>query len=511
MTPEGLEEGSRLSRRAALRLGAAVAFGGPLVAEAIRLGLGNEAQAQAMTTSLTTALPHDVGLWSAPIPGPEPVIAVHASLLHTGEVLMVEGTTAYVWDPETGEHQRVDPPDDLFCSGHTILADGDVLFVGGHIPPEENQGAVWNYTFRPSTGTWTRRQDSRKGRWYPSATLLPDGRCVITGGTDQVKHFNDDIDVYENGTLTNQGEHNLEFYPLQHVLPDAGVLAVAPDQVGSTYLLDTSAFSFRAVGTMGMERGYPACVLLPGGPQGSTRVMVIGGWTHSRIPHDSTQVFDAATPDVGWQRRAPMPQPRVFTNVVILPDGTLLAIGGTSDRRQGGGAGHTDHTGAGGDGPQRQALLYDPLADMWRGLSSQTEARSYHSTALLLPDGRVLSAGDNLVPPGGGDKLEIFSPPYLFRGPRPSITWAPEEVDVEADFVVRTDLDVARAVLMRPGSTTHSFDMSQRHVELAFTRVTDGIRATLPAGAVAIAGWYMLFVLSPVGVPSIARWIRVKR
>jgi hypothetical protein len=176
---------------------------------------------------------------------------------------------------------------------------------------------------------------------------------------------------------------------------------------------------------------------------------------------------------------------------VILPDGTLLAVGG-------------ENVGVG----TRNAAIFDPVANSWRTLAAQAEVRSYHSTAVLLPDGRVLSCGDN-HPGGGGDKLEVFSPPYLFRGPRPVITAAPASAAVTKSFTAQVNGPVQRAVLIAPGSTTHSFDTNQRHIELAFTPVAGGIKAKLPGKNVAVPGFYMLFVLSPDGVPSVARWIRV--
>jgi galactose oxidase len=158
---------------------------------------------------------------------------------------------------------------------------------------------------------------------------------------------------------------------------------------------------------------------------------------------------------------------------------------------------------------QKQSLLYDPGNDTWTPMASQTEERGYHSTALLLPDGRVLSAGDN-QPPGGGLKLEIYSPPYLFQGSRPTITSSPATATWGSTFTVETPDAVARAVLMRSGSTTHTLNMNQRHVELAFTTTPTGILATAPPSAeVAPPGYYLLFLLDGAGTPSVANWIRL--
>jgi hypothetical protein len=487
-----------ISRRTALRIGITAALVGPTIARVARVQPYERLKGLDLVAS-TAASPSEVGQWTAPIPGPEPVIAVHAVLLRTGAVLMVEGKTAYVWNPITGEHKRVDPPKDLFCAGQAHLANGTVLFVGGYLGPQgENLGPRWNHTFDPVNLTWTKRVNSRRGRWYPTTTRLPNGKVLITGGTGEDTEYNTDVDLYSSNTLTKIGSRLMEFYPLQQVVKTGRVLAMAPDIPGSTYSINVSERTFKVLPAAGVSRAYAAGVLLPAGPSGSTKMMVIGGANHVldgngvyTEPHASVQVFDAANPTAGWRPRASLPEPRLFTNVVILPDGTLLAVGGET-------AGVA----------VRNAALYDPRADSWRSLAAQAEVRSYHSTAVLLPDGRVLSCGDN-HPGGGGDKLEIFSPPYLFRGPRPVITGAPAKVKNLTSFTIGTDRPVARAVLVAPGATTHSFDMNQRHVELAFTTVTGGIKANTPGIKVALPGFYMLFVLDADGVPSVARWIQV--
>lgn len=487
-----------ISRRSALQLGLTAAIGGTALAAVARLR-PYERLAGLDLIAGTGGAPADVGQWTAPFPGPDPVVAVHGVMLRTGSVLMVEGRTAYVWDPVTGARRRVDPPNDLFCAGQTHLADGTVLFVGGYLGPQgENIGPPWNHTFDPVNLTWTRRANSRRGRWYPTATRLPNGKVLITGGTDEETNPNTDIDLYSNGKLKKIGSRSMEFYPLQHVVPNGRVVSFVPDTPGTTYFINPSKGTLTPAPAAGMSKAYAASVLLPGGVSGSSRVMVLGGADHLRdssgtytAPHAATQVLDAAHPGAGWRPKAPLPEPRIFANVVILPDGSLLVVGG-------------ENAGV----PVRRAALYDPAADTWRILASQTEMRRYHSIAVLLPDGRVLSGGDNF-PGGGADTLEVFSPPYLFRGPRPLITSAPASVAVTASLSIGVDGAVRRAVLMAPAATTHSCDMNQRHVELAFTAVSGGIEAKVPGKTVAIPGYYMLFVLNADGVPSVARWIRV--
>jgi hypothetical protein len=166
------------------------------------------------------------------------------------------------------------------------------------------------------------------------------------------------------------------------------------------------------------------------------------------------------------------------------------------------------------------ALLWDPSTDRWSELASQTRPRMYHSTALLLPDGRVISMG-------GGKRqglenqrnAEVFSPPYLFQGPRPVISSSVDAIGYGLPFGVSvmspdaTQID--RVTLIRLGSVTHQFDMGQRFVELQFSATSGGdegglITAVSPSGPeVAPPGWYMLFLLDD-GVPSEAWYLRIE-
>jgi hypothetical protein len=188
----------------------------------------------------------------------------------------------------------------------------------------------------------------------------------------------------------------------------------------------------------------------------------------------------------------------------------------------GGGAGNTDEDGdfaIDPSGAPRRVEVFDPRRDQWRLGPAQLEDRGYHATAVLLPDGRVLSAGDNLHPigPRGPEKTdtgEIYSPPYLFKGQRPRVVAAPAEVGYGDRMTVRTNADApraTRAVLVAPGATTHGYDMHQRVVPLRVGgQSKNGLRLVAPPTAgVAPPGYYMLFTLSAKGVPSVAKWVQI--
>ena len=276
-------------------------------------------------------------------------------------------------------------------------------------------------------------------------------------------------------------------------MPDGKLLIAA---AARTQELDPTTWTFTSMQSpLFPQYQYPAGVLLPGPPSGSTKVLIVGGKNSAGgTVTANAETFDTANPSAGWQYAAPLPQPRTNMNLVILPDGKLLGVGGAS-------VGQSLQ-------PQFQSLMYDPATNVWTPVATQSVQRTYHSTAVLLPDGRVLSAGDN-QPGGGHGLLDIYSPPYLFNGPRPTITSAPSTVPYGGTFDITTPDTITRAVLMAPGATSHATDMHQRHVELAITPSADGYTAVTPALNVAPPGYYMLFLLNAAGVPSVASWVQI--
>lgn len=200
--------------------------------------------------------------------------------------------------------------------------------------------------------------------------------------------------------------------------------------------------------------------------------------------------------------------PRDFHNLTLLPDGTVLVTGGGRT------TGATDPATA-----VFEAELWSPITEDWTTLAKMQVPRRYHSTALLLPDGRVLVAGGGRnngvgAPNNSNDHFnaEIFSPPYLFKGTRPSITSAPSTLQYNTNFsVVTPDASrIAMVSLMRLGSVTHAFNMDQRFLKLTFQQVSGGLTIQAPANAnLAPPGYYMLFLIDGSGVPSVAAMVQL--
>ena len=196
-----------------------------------------------------------------------------------------------------------------------------------------------------------------------------------------------------------------------------------------------------------------------------------------------------------------MAYPRTYHTLTLLPDGNVLATGGSQT---------TDP----GSQPVYAAEIWNAQTENWSTLSSGQRARSYHETALLLPDGRVLVAGSGGCC-GAPDQYnaEIFSPPYLFKGTRPTISSAPTTVGYGTQFVVGTPdaTAIGSVALIRLGSVTHQMDRSQNYLPLSFTKVANGLTVQMPTNKnLATPGDYMLFVVNDTGIPSVAAMVRVQ-
>jgi hypothetical protein len=461
----------------------------------------------AAVASLPTTDPAVIGAWSnAANPGTK-TIGISAVMLHTGKVLLFGGkykstdknTASYLFDPVTGTGHEVPAPAAVFCGSVVQLSDGRVLSVGGtnKIP----QGIVDVWLFDPVSEQWIRQPDTPLGRYYPTSTKLADGTVVVTAGTEldgvtknpTVELYTPPLPGTDTGTLQIVGpNHVTGFYPRQWLMPDGNMLQV---DARKSYRLDTQTWQWTNL--LGLPPGNgagSAGLMLPGGPNGSSRVMMIGG-LRSGTALTTTERYDYSSPAAGWSYGNPMPTERAHMNVVQVPDGSAYGIGGNSSGLYNVG--------------QYQTMKYDPTNDTWTDMAVQSPRRAYHSTALLLPDGRIMSAGDTGA--GGGKQLiDFYSPPYLFQGPRPEISAAPSSVAYGDTFSITTaGAPATRAVLMAPGATTHADEMNARHVELAVTPTADGFTATAPGPRIAPPGYYMLFTVTADGIPSVASWVHV--
>ncbi len=458
-----------------------------------------------------------------------PIIAVHAHLLPNGKVLIwdadVTRAQIRVWDPATNTFtgNLPTPNTNVFCSGHSFLADGRLLVAGGQLGINYGPGSPNTNIFDFNTNTWTQvapmgTDPNTSGRWYPSNVTLGSGEVLTLDGTSQNGQSNTMPQVWQNGTwrnLTGAAPYAPSLYPWLHVTPDGRVFVSGPSDF--TKFLNTAGAGSKQDGPQSSAgfRDYGSSVMYADG-----KVMIVGGGggDNALLPPTETAELINLDPSVrqSWVQATSMAFKRRQHNATVLPDGKVLITGGSSRKAF--------------DDPQgTQAVyaaeLWDPEAGgdgrgRWTTLAPMRVQRVYHSTALLLPDGRVLSAGGGqfggATAPDNHPDSEIFSPPYLFMGARPAITGLISRVagavDYSETFTVQTPnaASISKVTWISLGSVTHAFNENQHLNRLSFSPVAGGLRVTAPSNRnLCPPGYYMLFILNSSGVPSVARIVRV--
>jgi galactose oxidase len=433
-----------------------------------------------------------MGKWTAAFSWP--VIGLHVHLLPNGKVLSWgKFGTPYVWDPSLKTFTSKPVGSRLFCSGHAFLADGRLLVSGGHI--DDRLGLPDANLFKTSTMSWSKASAMARGRWYPTNTVLGNGEVLTIAGTDQ---SGTDVAVPEVWTgsgwrkLSSAGRV-LPWYPRTFLAPN-GKIFYAGEKKTTYYLSTVGTGSWSVVGDRRYGvRDYGSAVMYQPG-----RILYAGGGRTTA----TAEIIDLTQAAPAWKMTDPMTFPRRHLNATILPDGRVLVTGGSS------GTGFSDEAKA-----IHAAELWDPSNGHWTTLASNTVPRVYHSTSLLLKDGRVLHTGSG---DANGEidhyNAEIFSPPYLFLGARPTISSAPSAVNYGDSFLIGTPdpAAISRVTWIRLGSVTHAFDMNQRFVELLFQRVSGALKVAAPTDPnLAPPGHYLLFILNAKGVPAVARIVRI--
>lgn len=465
--------------------------------------------------------PQNIGSWTAPATlcpsdGAVCTIGVFTSLLHTGKVLYYyrppvgqSGSRAVLLDPISGTVTDIGVPfpRDIFCSGISTMDDGRVLVTGGDYPARANgtSGTYDTTIFDPDTSTWSEGTDMLYARWYPTTIELADGTMLEFVGTEEdgvteanvVESYNYDSDKWTAlPSSANAPVDVFKWYPGMTLLTNGKIFNATPGPNTDMLDLTTNTWSLVATNNYG-PRYHGSHVLLPG----LQRVMAVGGTSDDSIAGGGTatntaEIIDFTSKTPTWTYTAPMTYARINTILVLLADGTVMAVGG------GGGNGKYAN-------PVMTPELYNPNTGKWNVLAPQAVQRTYHSTALLLPDGRVISAGsDN----GGSQQntYELYSPPYLFKGARPVISSAPTSLTYGQSFAIKTvnAPSIKHVALIRPGGVTHAIQFDQRWVELSFTTQKGKLTATAPAdGNHAPPGYYMLVIINTNGVPSVMPFV----
>jgi Domain of unknown function (DUF1929)/Bacterial Ig-like domain (group 1)/Carboxypeptidase regulatory-like domain len=461
------------------------------------------------------------------------IVPLHMSLLPTGKILVWGKTDVgtdtlglpRIWDPAAGGAPTGLPPiagvdTMLFCAGHTLMPDGTLMSAGGHTLDDAGIAVT---RFFDGNGVASKGPNMAFGRWYPTLTILADGRVLTMAGRRENGAVVRIPEIWEGGQwvqLPGASTIEIPYYPRNFVAPD-GRIFYAGERISSLWFeVDASSAGGRGRWTDGpnhvwpFNREYGTAVMYEPG-----KILYTGGGGHSTWaqspdvkssqPTARSEIIDLNQSNPQWQETAQMSAPRRHLNSTILPDGQVLITGGT----RGAGFVNIDPGLA-----VREAEVWNPATGQWTTLAANSRMRIYHSVSLLLPNGTVLhgASGDAMagtVPVPAERNHEIFSPPYLFKGARPTITTAPATVSYGQAFAVATPnaAQVTSVRWIRLGSVTHAFDMSQRANTLQFTSTPTGVQVTAPSGPnLAPPGHYLLFILNRNGVPSEGKIVRVQ-
>jgi hypothetical protein len=491
--------------------------------------LGLQPGTRAATERLAATVdPGLVGSWSPVMPAP--VVPIFEALLPNGKILMWDSvgdapaesyadqsfTRAAVYDPRTNTSKRVDVAgSNLFCAGFVQLANGNVFVAGGNADSVLH-GSRHTHIFDWRSETWARGPDMQDGRWYPSVGSMPNDEALIIGGGPTVAEIRTRSGSLRR--LANVVTPTTRDYPFFQAALDGRALLLGPTRALS--LVDPSGLG--ALTPFGdrdaINRTYGSYA-----PYDIGRFLVAGGGAVSEDGLSNVPTRTAVTVDTrsGTPRvtaSGSMNRRRRQHTLTVLADGSVLATGGQSTM---GGNGQVDLANA-----VYTAERWNPATGSWTELAAAAVARQYHSSALLLPDGRVLTGGGGIcsVCQQVGylrRDLEIYTPPYLYRkdasgalAARPQIGGAPSAIAYTGTFTLSSPqaTSIRKVGLLRLGAPTHSQDQSQRYVPLGFSASGTTLTVAAPNNPnEAPAGHYMLFAVDAAGVPSVSAIVALSR
>ncbi|MEU3185521.1 kelch motif-containing protein [Streptomyces sp. NPDC006923] len=391
---------------------------------------------------------------------------------------------------------------------------------------QDFQGIKSAYEFDPRAEKYIPVDPMKEARWYPTLVTLDDGKVLAVSGLDDIGAvLTGDNELYDPRTR-KWSKGPTRYFPTYPALflTKGGTLFYSGSNAGygpalkgrQPGLWDPRTNTFTEVGglTDADQTETSASLMLP--PAQDQRVMLLGGGGvgESSRATARTAIVDLKEDNPAFREGPRLPRGTRYLSSVLLPDDTVFTSGGSSDYR---GRGASDIL---------KAQFYDPRTNSFRPAADPTVGRNYHSEALLLPDGRVVTFGSD---PLFGDadntrlgtfeqRVEIYTPPYLQGSgtgdvDRPVLGPGPGEIVRGGRVTFRTPHPgrIVKARLMRPSAVTHTTDVEQRSIELSLSGDRDSVTMEVPEDRTLVpGGWYMLFVTDAHGVPSVAKWLLVK-
>ncbi len=467
------------------------------------------------------------GSWTAPI-GSGGVEAIHMTSLHTGKVFVysfrdgccTSNFPARIFlpgNPTSGTTYNTGPSNNYFCAGHTVLPNGDFLMVDGEAFGNIGRFNTASETFTNPVGNTATSND----RWYPSTIVLGNGKIVTFGGNVPGGGNPQDLsaEIFDPDTNTStcvNGCGNLMLFQDPDAYPRLILLSTqnanpnifeifnpGPDAESQFFTINTdNNTGSRTAGPI--DSGAPGSGDSKGRLQGTYarfedgRVMALGGLNFNESGETSTTALidpEAASPS--WSSGPSIPGGgNSYFLSTLLSDGRLLTYGiGT------------------------RTEIFNPVSNSWEGAANMSIGRGYHTSGVLLPDGKVIVSGGE----GNGgsgefgetDQIQIYSPNYLSAGARPSISSAPSTAGYGQVISVgySSSSAITKVTLRRPGSSTHGFTYNMISVPVSFTDQGASLNVTIPSNPNLVPpGYYYLMIFRNSGstlIPSVANWIQI--
>jgi hypothetical protein len=458
------------------------------------------------------------GRWTSLPSLPAGSNAYHLIMGPAGKILLIAGSgnnsavfeagtfKSYIWTPSTGALKLLKTPTDMFCAGHMLMSNGDGIAAGGTTDYSPWKGSKALYTFDFGAEEFKRQPNMADGRWYPSVINTRGGYALIVGGFDSAGKNSDSSEVWnpkENTYDPQPGNREFPLYPHIYLTANAkyfftgeGWIKPAEDAEGKQDFFHPGFWQpfngnkFTKVNDLSVpdRRGFGSSCWL-GSIRRQKLIVMGGGWPATT----STNVIDLDSSSAPKYKAGPkLGAAKAYVSCVQLPDGSTLELGGGSANKI-------------ENASREVSLLKSATSTSWTSMNPlpDGEHRLYHSIAYLADDGSVISMSSNPKGQARSDTVLRFEPPYMFKGPRPSLSGVPAEISYGQSYSVDVGSDVTRVIMMSVPSPTHGFDANQREIPLQYADGKITINAT---SSLAPRGYYRLFAFNADGAISTAKW-----
>jgi hypothetical protein len=468
-----------------------------------------EAAAQASASSLAGSTG---GSWAASTSLPSGLNPVHV-VVGIGKILLVAGSgndaaqfqagtfKSYVCSSRLTSCHSVATPVDMFCAGHVMLPDGRALVGGGTLSYGAWKGAKYMYAFNFKTESYQKLSPLEVGRWYPSMVTTINGSTLITGGIDHNGALTGTSELFDYQTNTHHmlpGSHKFPLYPrirltkkLNYFFDGVGYGTTSGYSPGFWDPNKNTFSSVSGLRTPAQRSSAASCFV---GDLRNQNLLVIGGGHPAISTTDKIRLSDASPKFVPGPS---LKTPKMYHSCVSLPDGKLLEVGGGTGNYL-------------ANASNEVSTLSSISSTSWTSMNPIPAGndRLYHSSAFVLDDGRVASIGSDPTDGVPSTSVQIFSPPYLYKGTRPAITKIQCTIDRYSTIPVSTTGGATRLTITKAPAPTHGSEPNEGYMSFPISNgkvnLSEGWARYLPRG------FYRVWAVNSAGAVSTAKWVYIR-